>query len=119
MARFTAELGAAIKGVNDNLDKVWRKSVAEAFNQTVQATPVDTGAAKASWLAADNNTGATGTTELNVLPSQVPQVGGSWLLFSNLPYIERLEDGYSLQAPVGMVKPVVARWPSIVRSNGG
>lgn len=117
MASFSVQLGNAIANINDINDTAWRKSVAQAFNEVVQSTPVDSGAARASWLIGSVNSGAVGSKILNVSPLDVPEIGGSVLLFSNTPYIERLEDGYSLQAPTGMVKIVVARWPNIVKRN--
>ena len=117
MASFSVQLGNAIANINDINDTVWRKSVAQAFNEVVQGTPVDKGIARASWLMGNTNSGAIGSKILNVSPLEVPEIGGSVTLFSNLPYIERLEDGYSLQAPTGMVKIAVARWPNIVKRN--
>lgn len=117
MASFSVQLGNAIANINDINDTTWRKSVAQAFNEVVQGTPVDSGAARASWLMGNTNSGAVGSKILNVSPLEVPEIGGSVTLFSNLPYIERLEDGYSLQAPTGMVKIAVARWPNIVKRN--
>lgn len=114
---FAQELKSEIAIANKDMDTAWKKSVVKAFNEVVMGTPVDTGIARKSWLMGDNNSGAVGTSQLNVLPFMVPKIGGSVLLYSNLVYIERLENGWSAQAPVGMVKVVVARWPNIVRSN--
>lgn len=40
--------------------------------------------------------------------------GGVHYLANNLPYAQRLEDGYSKVAPSGMVKITVIKWQSIV-----
>ncbi len=116
---FTTELKQATGSINKTIDKTWRKSVAKAFNQVVNTTPVDTGQARNSWLMGDNNNDDIGRQSLNITESMVPVIGSSVLLYSNLPYIERLEDGYSAQAPSGMVKTTVASWSNIVRSSGG
>jgi hypothetical protein len=86
----------------------------------VNKTPVDTGRARGNWQTT-LGTPATGEIERedgsrapsNVsytegLPTieQVPAFGVIWLS-NNLPYIERLENGYSQQAPNGMVSTTV------------
>lgn len=116
---FARELKQAAGSINKQIDRTWRKSVAKAFNQVITSTPFDTGQARRSWLMGDNNDGSVGATQLNITERMVPAVGGSVLLYSNLPYIERLEDGSSNQAPNGMVKTTVASWPNIVRSESG
>ncbi len=116
---FTTELKQATGSINKTIDKTWRKSVAKAFNQVIETTPFDTGRARGSWLMGDNNNGDIGEQQLNITETLVPAIGSSVLLYSNLPYIELLEDGYSDQAPSGMVKTTVASWPNIVRSSGG
>lgn len=114
---FTAQLSNAVGNIEEIVDTTWRKSVSQAFNEVVQGTPVLTGAARASWLMGRTNNNSVGAKILNVTPLDVVPVGNSMLLFSNLPYIERLEDGYSLKAPAGMVKIVEARWANIVKFN--
>lgn len=47
------------------------------------------------------------------------QVGTMIYLINNLPYSERLEDGWSKQAPAGMVKVTVADFTGIVDAIGG
>lgn len=115
---FTTELKSAVKKSTEITNDTWRKSVVQAFTQTVIGTPVDTGRARNGWVFANGtgNSGAIGNGEpVNV--SRIPDIGGVCILFNNLPYIERLEDGYSQQAPSGWVKRVVNQWPAIVRSN--
>ena len=127
-SRFIAELKAATDEAVEYADNVWRLSVAELFNQVVEATPVDTSAAKRSWLMGSSNTGRVGNSIMSVQPQEVSPIGRDTLLFSNLPYMIVLEDGlypqpgtertvngYSAQAPKGMVKVAASRWPSIVR----
>ncbi len=114
MSRFTVELKKAVTTTSKDINNLWKQSVAETFSQVVLKTPVDKGAAKASWLMGYNNDGSIGDKQLSITPSDIPDVGSSYLLFSNIPYIERLEDGWSQQAPIGMVKVTVANWKTIV-----
>lgn len=114
---FARELKSATGKVSSGLNQTWRRSVVEAFTQTVARTPVDTGVARNSWLLGQSNDGGIGSTTVTIDGQEIPDVGGSVLLYSNLPYIELLENGYSAQAPQGMVKITVNQWPSILRSN--
>ena len=43
------------------------------------------------------------------------RMGDTIYILNNVPYAERLENGWSTQAPVGMVGVTVARFESIVR----
>lgn len=80
----------------------------------VTATPVDTGAARANWIASktpiktydESATDKTGQGAINrafVFFAQNAKLGSVIYLQNNLPYIERLENGWSDQAPLGMV----------------
>lgn len=124
--RFSVQLDRA---VNDSLEAVLdkqRAAIIQLFSLVVIKTPVDKGGARSNWfceLGAANN-GAAGRApetsgnaalqDIRVTVSQMP-IAGQAILFNNLPYIERLEDGYSQQAPAGMVKTSIAEWRRIVR----
>lgn len=80
----------------------------------ITATPVDTGAARGNWVASktpiktydENATDKTGQGTINrtfVFFAQNAKLGSVIYLQNNLPYIERLENGWSDQAPLGMV----------------
>lgn len=102
------------------------------IQQLVLATPILTGQAKANWQAVigapggqfiglDGPTsdprdlahgppqrvdyGAYAETASRIAASYQP--GQVLYIFSNLPYIERLNDGYSLQAPAGFVEAAI------------
>ena len=125
---FKRELDLAISQVKEITTQDWRRAVNEAFLSVILKTPVDSGAAVNSWFSnlgnnnggegerAPNTSGSDSISAMQVTVSKA-ELGGQVLLYNNLPYIERLEDGYSLQAPVGMVKGVVADWPQIVARN--
>lgn len=70
----------------------------EAATRIRYRTPVDTGAARKNWKA---------TIDGNVF----------YLLndLKTVPYIRRLEYGWSPQAPRGMVRLTASEWPDIVR----
>lgn len=112
---FSRELKLAVDQVQSDVDEVFAEAVARTFNRVVLITPVDTGQAQASWLVGATNDGRTGNEVLNVTPADIKPFEGNVLLYANLPYIERLEDGYSDQAPSGMVKIAVGEWAKTVR----
>lgn len=112
---FAREVKFAVSEMTQEADRTWRKSVAELFNRVTVRTPRDTGAAQESWLAGFSNDGRVGVEFTTYAEADIPAIGSSYMLYSNLPYIERLEDGYSQQQPNGMVKTVIVEWPSIVK----
>ena len=112
---FAKQVKLGIKEQTGRVDLIWRLSVAEAFNRTVLSTPVDTGAARASWLGGFSNDGSVGAELKLYNRADIPPYGSEYMLYSNLPYIEVLEDGSSTQAPNGMVKTVVPQWAGIVK----
>ena len=127
---FTAELQREVRGAQDKINRVWQTSVAQAFNEVVQMTPVDKGGARASWLMAQSPDNNIGTQVLSPSPADIPRVGGTFTLYSNIPYMERLEfgtypqpgsfkttNGFSSQAPQGMVRVTAADWDRIVKEN--
>lgn len=124
---FKVQLDKAIKQVENITIDTFRLSVNEAFISVVNNTPVDTGAARNSWFTnlGNSNGGegertgnASGQDSINAIyaTTEKARLGDVILLYSNLPYIERLEDGWSDQGS-GMVKLAVAAWPQIVARN--
>lgn len=91
-----------------------RLATIDFFRQAAISTPVDTGRARAGW-----------TPSINVPSSYVPAEGKysmpSWpklgtitvsdtvYITNNVPYIKRLNNGYSEQAPARFVEQAAAR----------
>jgi hypothetical protein len=119
---FKKEVTAAVDSFNEENNIPIRKALNEAFIKVIEKTPVDTGAAKASFFCSYFGNGgesqAEGTAQDSIRRIQERtkefKLGVNLLLYSNLPYIELLENGSSEQAPSGMVKTTVVAWPSIV-----
>lgn len=96
-----------------NVEKHVRRAALIADATVVQATPVDTGRARSNW-----NVSVGGPVFTNNEPTDTSgsaaiaqggeviatwRVGGGPIFIANgLPYIERLDTGYSAQAPSGM-----------------
>ena len=84
-------------------------------------TPVDTGRARANWLVS-LGTPRTETVEVGgrpdpgrVVAPRVPQQ--AIFIANNLPYIRRLNEGSSTQAPASFVEMAVAEGERIIRKG--
>ncbi|ANT45259.1 tail component [Xanthomonas phage Xoo-sp2] len=126
MASFQGQLrGFGIKTL-DRIDKVRRASVLELFKLVIFATPVDTGRLRGNWqttinspasaaIGRDDPGGAAAMAEAVANLGSIVDV--VWFT-NNLPYAERIEyDGWSKQAPEGMVRKHVASWKRIVEAK--
>ena len=106
------------------METLVRKVALDAFSEVILKTPVDSGRARGSWgvgvgtvnAGPHDNPDKSGDATIAAAASAVAgmQVGKVITLASNLPYIERLEYGYSKQAPGGMVRLTEQRWSPIV-----
>ena len=106
--------------VTNRLEQAMRKVLIDTDQSVVQMTPVDTGRARGNWTAGINSASSggggldpSGSATIARLNSaaQSFKVGDSFVVSNNLPYIERLENGWSDQAPSGMVAVSLARIP--------
>lgn len=116
---FSKQLISATNQVNETLNKTWKKSVVGAFTQYVISTPVDKGFARGSYVVAQEVTqeSPNKTQPMRIVSQQIPDIGGAVSIYSTLPYMERLDTGWSQQAPNGMTPIVTAAWPTIVKRN--
>ncbi len=106
---------------------VIRKVALEIFRRVVMRTPVDTGRARGNWQVeigtprggVIDRFDPNGQRTLFDAESLIAQWQGdaAIFLFNNLPYILRLEDGWSGQAPNGMVRLVLEEFPGIVEQE--
>ena len=77
-------------------------------------TPRDTGDAQNSWVLTVNGRTASGVGGNFLSTAQAFKPGNRADMLSSIPYMRRLEYGWSQQSPAGMIRVNVARWPSIV-----
>lgn len=99
-----------------------KKLVFEALTRLVQKTPVDTGRARANWQvtigraakgvvqdtdAQSNLGGGSKTTDKGIAALSALKPHQVVFITNNVPYIRRLEDGHSKQAPQGMLRLTV------------
>lgn len=135
---FTLDLSKLAKASKDNMDAVVRRTVLDIGAKVVEKSPVGDatlwqsppppgyvgGRFRANWqygfsqipsgdLPDIDPSGAVSVSRISAGVSSSPAAGIHYLT-NNLPYAKRLEDGYSKQAPVGMVGLTVLEFQSIV-----
>lgn len=126
MAGFLARFRRAEEKVFENKSTVMRKAVIDLFQRVVNESPFDTGRFKGNWQITSNIPaegtvdrmdpgGAQANAEIASHMSELedPMEMEVWLV-NNLPYAEPLEYGLSDQAPEGMVRVNIAKFPRIV-----
>lgn len=119
--QFKIDIGSELNLAVGELRAVVGKTALEGLRRIVLRTPVDTGRARGNWFVSFGTAGTETTQGVDPNGSATIARGAavisryktrrafdSILLYNNLPYINRLEDGYSTQAPGGMVALTVA-----------
>lgn len=113
---FSLDLEKFAKKAGNNAALVVKKTAIDMFSQVIRMTPVDQGRARGNWQFSINapangaldtldKTGQFSIAAVKFGANSWKQ-GDIWLT-NNLPYIERLEYGWSQQAPSGMVRLTV------------
>lgn len=133
IARFTKKTGS-------NTDVVVRKTVFDIGRRLVERTPVGDadywkspppkgyvgGHARANWSHSEGTRivqelpeiDASGQASIDRIQKTVSvrAAGKVHYIQNSVPYIERLEDGYSRQAPSGMVAVTAAEFQGVISS---
>lgn len=76
-----------LRAVERKIQKTIRTIALDLYIGVKVKTPVDTGKAKRAW--------------------KLKKTSQGYSVSNNKPYIERLDEGYSKQAPNGMTKPIL------------
>ena len=124
---FAAELRMAKTVILKQKQDAARRAAIEIFQEVVNGSPFDTGRFRGNWQITINRpsrkkldrldpTGAQANADIAETLVNEPAVFDTvfWLV-NNLPYAERLEMGWSEQAPQGMVRLAVAKFQDIVK----
>lgn len=96
-------------------ESVVRKTAFDIDRELVQQTPVDTGRARSNWLPSIN-TPRNDTVETGQKPDILPitasyKINETIFIANNLPYIQRLNNGWSGQNPTpSWVEATVAKY---------
>jgi len=123
MTGFGDQVAAWEAKTLEKMGRAVRKIALDTMENVIRMSPVDTGRFRGNWQAAVG-TIPSGTIEAldpsgNTVIAKVSGVtegmnpGDVIYMSNNLPYAQRLEDGYSQQAPSGMVKLTVQRFQPI------
>lgn len=137
MRGFSKRIRAIAKGVEDNASSATRSTVITVASAVALRTPVDTGRARANWQThigsapsglvagfpqgTGGSTGAAAAAQATsaataAMGGYTPAHSGTEVYISNnLPYIGRLNDGHSRQAPAGFIEAAVAAGERAVR----
>ena len=110
----------------EKLTRATRKIILDALSEVIHMSPVDTGRFRGNWQTAIGSV-PSGTIEAtdpsgNIVIAKVAGVvaamepGDVVYMANNLPYAQRLEDGWSQQAPAGMVRLTVQRFQPIAEA---
>ena len=127
MSKFTLDIQAFVAKAKKNPETVMRAVSLKLFSAIIKASPVDTGRFRMNWQisGAEERNGLipgvdkTGATAINRVSSYVMNkvVWREFTLTNNLPYAQRLEYGWSKQAPVGMVRVNIARFQQLLNEE--
>ena len=112
-ATFKANFAKSIKDAGDKADLVVRKTALQLQTRMVQRSPVDTGRFKNNWQAGidsintdtalDTSLTGEGSIARTISTVESWKSGQTINLTNSMPYAQRLENGWSQQAPSGMV----------------
>jgi len=118
---FSGDIAAFADKAGESLDNTVRMVTLELFGSVIRSTPVDTGRARGNW---QTTVGSPAGGELGIrsesaaiaeLEQNCGKVGEVTYMANNLPYIKRLEEGWSTQSPPhAMVRANFTRIESIV-----
>lgn len=124
---FALDVSKFVEKAKKNPEKVMRQVSIKLFSAIIKASPVDTGRFRMNWMAS-GGTPATGTTDAtdksgNIATGNATSFvlkAADWREFTltnNLPYAQRLEYGWSQQAPQGMVRTNVSRFQQLINEE--
>ncbi len=118
--QFSKKMGQIAGRVLAQSANAVRRAAVVADQVVTTTTPVDTGRARANWLASiglvpkqeaevdpPEQTGATAITKALAIISTYRTGQGTIFISNNVNYIQFLEAGSSAQAPSGMVRQAV------------
>lgn len=136
---FELEVKQWADKTQEEMDVIWRKTALDMFTDIVLLTPADTGRARGNWqlsfgtpasgvIERLDKTGSAVTAEIASKLNQKVDPNRDILFVNNLPYIGVLEyggfgdgpkttGGFSKQAPRGMVRVTIMRFPHVVETE--
>lgn len=138
LPQFSRRISQVADNIARNADRLTRRVALAADQAVVMETPVDTGRAKSNWIvtlgspsgatinaysegeggstAAANEAAAQAQAE-SVISGYDGDAGLEIHITNNLPYIEELNQGSSMQAAPGYVEQALVQVLSIIRGG--
>lgn len=124
---FALDVSKFVEKAKKNPEKVMRQVSIKLFSAIIKASPVDTGRFRMNWMAS-GGTPAPGITDAtdksgNKATGNATSFvlnASDWREFTltnNLPYAQRLEYGWSQQAPQGFVRVNVSRFQQLINEE--
>ena len=124
---FALDVSKFVEKAKKNPEKVMRQVSIKLFSAIIKASPVDTGRFRMNWMAsggtpasgttyATDKSGNTATGNATSFVLKVPD-WREFTLTNNLPYAQRLEYGWSQQAPQGFVRVNVSRFQQLINEE--
>lgn len=129
MSKYQQQIEAFGKKLDLSVKVATRQVALMLHDRVVMRTPVDTGRARASWnivegTAADLSVadesfsgGEGGGAAVARGKQENLSDANSYVISNNLPYIVRLENGHSQQAPAGMVLLAVEETKMLIEAH--
>lgn len=127
MSKFTLDVAAFVAKAKKNPETVMRAVSIKLFSAIIKASPVDTGRFRMNWQTAGPVPRTGNVAGVDVTGNKASQnavtfitntpVWQEFTLANNLPYAQRLEYGYSKQAPSGMVRVNVLRFQQLINEE--
>lgn len=124
MSKWSIPIDRLAKKAGEDIEKVGRFATFQLFNAVQLRSPVDTGRFLGNWQFGKDTIPAGALSRLDTTGTLAQQealralsspLGGVTYFVNNLPYARRLENGYSQQAPIGMVRISVREFSKYVR----
>ena len=111
---FKVDLRKFADSVDEDAATLTRSLALQIFTSVVRRTPVDKGIARASWVLSVGKPAPQVSTTAAAISGPSGIAGFNWNLKADIyissfiPYIQKLENGSSKQAPTGMVAQTLA-----------
>lgn len=121
--------------VEDGVNRIVKETALAIDRELVLATPVDTGRARSNWIASvgssvsqeiepyspgegGSTSGANAQAAINQATAAINsrQPGEDIYLSNNLPYIKRLNEGHSAQAPEGFIETAIQNGIQVIEN---
>lgn len=124
---FTLDVRNFVEKTKRNNETVMRNVSIKLFSAVIKGSPVDSGRFRMNWQASGPSPAAgirsgmdkTGASAISAMTNYVSK-SQNWYEFTlvnNLPYAQRLEYGWSKQAPQGIVRINVLRFQQLINEE--